>query len=99
MTSKLSFMLGTPHDGAARAAPDPSVAIEDRMDGALGGTPDIAVEAPDQQSPRALRAPQWDCSACPHTGMHPPFASESLNALTRTATAASDQNLITVRRP
>jgi hypothetical protein len=39
------------------AAPDQSVTIEDRMDGALGGTSDIAVEAPDQQSSRILRAP------------------------------------------
>jgi hypothetical protein len=39
------------------AAPDQSVAIEDRMDGALGGTPDIAVEAPDHQSSLILRAP------------------------------------------
>jgi hypothetical protein len=40
------------------AAPDQSVAIENRMDGALGGTPDImAVEAPDQQSSWILRAP------------------------------------------
>jgi hypothetical protein len=39
------------------AAPDQAVAIEDRMDGALGGTRDIAVEAPDQQSSRMLRAP------------------------------------------
>jgi hypothetical protein len=41
------------------AAPDHSVAIEDRMDmsGALGGPPDIAVEAPDEQSSRILQAP------------------------------------------
>jgi hypothetical protein len=43
--------------GGAAAAPDQSVAIEDRMDGALGGTPDIAVETPDRQSRRILRAP------------------------------------------
>jgi len=39
------------------AAPERSVAIEVRMDGALGGTPGIAVEEPDQQSLRILRAP------------------------------------------
>jgi hypothetical protein len=39
------------------AAPEQSVAIEDGMDGALGGPPDIAVEAPDQQCSRILRAP------------------------------------------
>jgi len=33
------------------------MAIEDRMDGAPGGTPDIAVEAPDQQGSRILRVP------------------------------------------
>jgi hypothetical protein len=41
---------------------DQAVAIENRMDRALGRNPDIAVQTPDESS-RILRAPQWAFSA------------------------------------
>jgi hypothetical protein len=39
------------------AAPDQAMAIEDRMDGAFGRNPNIAVEPPDQQFPDFARTP------------------------------------------
>ena len=39
------------------AALDQAVAIENRMDGALGGNPDVAVEPPDQEFADLARAP------------------------------------------
>jgi hypothetical protein len=39
------------------AAPDQAMAVEDRMDGAFGRNPDIAVEPSDQQLPDLVRAP------------------------------------------
>src|SRR5437879_7826090 len=39
------------------AALDQAMAVEDRMDGAFGGNPDIAIEPPDQQFPDLAGAP------------------------------------------
>ena len=36
---------------------DQAMAVEDRMDGAFGWNPDIAVQPPDQQFPDLARAP------------------------------------------
>src|SRR5882672_2640593 len=48
-----------PFDIVARpaAALDQAMAVEDRMDGALGRNPDIAVQPSDQQFPDLARAP------------------------------------------
>jgi len=40
-------------------ASDQAVAIEHRVDGALGRNPDIAVEPPDQQLADLARTPMW----------------------------------------
>jgi hypothetical protein len=44
----------------------------------------LAVEAPDQQSSRILRAALIRLLGMPGFGHAPPFASESLNVLSRT---------------
>jgi hypothetical protein len=56
------------------AALDQAMAVEDRMDGAFGRNPDIAVEPSDQQLPDLARAPAisftWRVSA-PRRGTIP----------------------------